>query len=200
VVASIARPGGNITGQTFFNPELRAKRVELLKEVMPRLTHVAVILNADNPAAVGEFQAMEKAAQALNIKLQPFRLREPSELVNAFEKMEQTNVEAVETGDDPLAVGNVGAIVALASRARLLSIGAEDVPRAGGIIGYGVDFVAVFRRAGFFVDKILKGTKPADLPIERVSKFQFILNRKAAKALGFELPQSILLRADEVIE
>jgi putative ABC transport system substrate-binding protein len=201
VVASIAGPGGNITGQTFFNPELRAIRVELLKEVMPRLTHVAVILNADNPAAVGpEFQAMEKAAQALNIKLQPFRLREPSELVSAFEKMEQTNVEAVETGDDPLAVGNVGAIVALASRARLLSIGAEDVPRAGGIIGYGVDFVAVFRRAGFFVDKILKGTKPADLPIERVSKFQFILNRKAAKALGFELPQSILLRADEVIE
>ena len=199
VVASIARPGGNIRTD-LFNPELRAKRVELLKEVMPRLTHVAVILNADNPAAVGEFQAMEKAAQALNIKLQPFRLREPSELVNAFEKMEQTNVEAVETGDDPLAVGNVGAIVALASRARLLSIGAEDVPRAGGIIGYGVDFVAVFRRAGFFVDKILKGTKPADLPIERVSKFQFILNRKAAKALGFELPQSILLRADEVIE
>jgi putative ABC transport system substrate-binding protein len=201
VVASIARPGGNITGQTFFNPELRVKRVELLKEAMPRLTHVAVILNPDNPGQVGpEFQAMEKAAQALNIKLQPFRLREPSELVSAFEKMEQTNVEAVETGDEPLVIANVGAIVALASRARFLSIGPEDVSRAGGIIGYGVDFVAVFRRAGFFVDKILKGTKPADLPIERVSKFQFILNRKAAKALGFELPQSILLRADEVIE
>jgi putative ABC transport system substrate-binding protein len=201
VVASIARPGGNITGQTFFNPELRAKRVELLKEVMPRLTHVAVILNTDNPGQVGpELQAMEKAAQALNIKLQPFRLREPSELVSAFEKMEQTNVEAIETGDDPLVVGNVGAIVALASRARLLSIGPEDVPRAGGIIGYGVDFVAVFRRAALFVDKILKGAKPADLPIERVSKFQFILNRKAAQALGFEVPQSILLRADEVIE
>jgi len=201
VVASIARPGGNITGQTFFNPELRAKRVELLKEVMPRLTHVAVILNADNPAQVGpEFQAMEKAAQALNIKLQPFQLREPSELVSAFEKMEQTHAEAVETGDDPLALGNVGAIVALAARGRILSIGPEEVPRAGGILGYGADLVAVFRRAAFFVDKILKGTNPADLPIERVSKFQFILNRKAAKALGFEIPQSILLRADEVIE
>jgi putative ABC transport system substrate-binding protein len=191
-------PAAILPDRPFFNPELRAKRVELLKEVMPRLTHVAVILNADNPAVGPEFQAMEKAAQVLDIKLQPFRLREPSELVSAFEKMEQTNVEAVETGDGPLAVANVGAIVALASRARLLSIGAEDVPRAGGIIGYGVDFVAVFRRAGFFVDKILKGTKPADLPIERVSKFQFILNRKAAKALGFELPQSILLRADEL--
>jgi putative ABC transport system substrate-binding protein len=201
VVANIARPGGNITGQTFFNPELRAKRIELLKEVMPRLTHVAVILNADNPAQVGpEFQAMEKAAQALNVKLQPFRLREPSELVSAFEKMEQTHVEAVETGEDPLAVGNVGAIVALASRARLLSISSEDVPRAGGIIGYGADFVALFRHAAYFVDRILKGAHPADIPIERVSKFQFILNRKAAKALGFEVPQSILLRADEVIE
>ena len=201
IVASIARPGGNITGQTFFNPELRAKRIELLKEVMPHLTHVAVILNVDNPAAVGpEFQAMEKAAQALNIKLQPFRLREPSELVSAFERMEQTHAEAVETGDDPLSIGNVGAIVALAARGRLLSIGPEDVPRAGGIIGYGADIVALFRHAAFFVDRILKGANPADLPIERVSKFQFILNRKAAKALGFEVPQSILLRADEVIE
>jgi len=201
IVASVARPGGNITGQSFFNPELRAKRIELLKEVMPRLTHIAVILNPDNPAAVGpEFQAMEKVAQTLNINLQPFRLREPSELVGAFEKMEQTQINAVETGDDPLALGNVGAIVALAARARLLSIGPEEVPRAGGILGYGADIVAVFRRAAFFVDKILKGTNPADLPIERVSKFQFILNRKAATALGLEVPQSILLRADEVIE
>ena len=121
-------------------------------------------------------------------------------MVSAFEKMEQTHAEAVETGDDPLALGNVGAIVALAARGRLLSIGPEEVPRAGGILGYGADIVAVFRRAAFFVDRILKGTNPADLPIERVSKFQFILNRKAAKALGFEVPQSILLRADEVIE
>lgn len=200
VVASVARPAGNITGQTFFNPELRAKRIELLKEVMPRLTQVAVILNADNPAIGPESRAMETVAQQLNIKLQPYQLQEPSELVSAFEKMEQAHCEAVEIGDDPLALGNVGAIVALAARGRLLSIGPEEVPRAGGILGYGADLVAVFRRAAFFVDKILKGTNPADLPIERVSKFQFVLNRKAAKALGFEVPQSILLRADEVIE
>jgi putative ABC transport system substrate-binding protein len=99
-----------------------------------------------------------------------------------------------------LAVGNVGAIVALAARGRIVSIGPEEVPRAGGILGYGADIVAVFRRAAFFVDKILKGANPADLPIERVSKFQFILNRKAATALGLEVPQSILLRADEVID
>jgi ABC-type uncharacterized transport system substrate-binding protein len=168
VVASVARPGGNITGQTFFNPELRAKRIELLKEVMPRLSQVAVILNADNPAQIGpEFQAMETAARSLEVKLHPFRLREPSELVSAFEKMEQAHVEAVETGDDPLSVGNVGAIVALAARGRLLSIGPEDVPRAGGLIGYGVDFVAIFRNSARFVDRILKGAKPADIPIER---------------------------------
>jgi putative ABC transport system substrate-binding protein len=200
IVASVARPGGNITGQSFFNAELRAKRIELLKEVMPRLTRVAVILNADNPATGPEFQAMETTAQSLNIKLQPFRLRAPSELVIAFEKMEQAHAEAVETGDDPLSVGNVGAIVALAARGRLLSIGPEEIARAGGMMGYGADVVAIYRHTAFFVDKILKGANPADLPIERASKFQFVLNLKTAKALGLELPTATLVRADEVIE
>jgi putative tryptophan/tyrosine transport system substrate-binding protein len=186
VVASIARPGGNITGQSFFNPELRAKRIELLKEVKPDLTQVAVILNADNPATKLEFQAMETTAQSLKIKLQPFRLRGPSEFVGAF--------------DDPLATGNMGAIVALAARGRLLSIGPEDVARAGGTIGYGVEVVATYRHAAFFVDRILKGANPADLPIERASKFTTIVNLKAAKALGINVPTATLLRADEVIE
>jgi putative tryptophan/tyrosine transport system substrate-binding protein len=200
VVASIARPGGNITGQSFFNAELRAKRIELLKEVKPGLTQVAVILNADNPATKPEFQAMETTAQSLKINLQPFRLRDPSEFVGAFESMEQAHVEAVETGDDPLAMGNVGAIVALAARGRLLSIGPEDVARAGGTIGYGVEIVATYRHAAFFVDRILKGANPADLPIERASKFTTVVNLKAAKALGIEVPTATLLRADEVIE
>ena len=160
IVANLAQPGGNITGQSFFNPELRAKRIELLKEVMPQLTHVAVIINVDNPASGPELQAMETAAQALNIKLQAFRLREASELVSAFEQMEQTHAEAVETGDDPVSIVNVGAIVALAARGRLLSIGPEEVPRAGGIIGYGADIVALFRHAAYFVDRILKGANP----------------------------------------
>jgi putative ABC transport system substrate-binding protein len=200
IVTNLARPGGNITGQTFFNPELRAKRIELLKEVKPPIARVAVILNADNPATEPEFQAMETTAQSLNIKLLPFRLREPSELVHAFESMEQARVEAVETGDDPLSVGNVGAIAALAARGRLLAIGPEDVARGGGMMGYGVDFVAFFRHAAVFVDRILKGANPSDLPIERASKFQFILNLKTAKALGVEVPTATLLRADEVIE
>jgi putative ABC transport system substrate-binding protein len=200
VITNLARPGGNITGQSFFNPELRAKRIELLKEVMPPLTQVGVILNADNPATGPEFEAMEATARSLNVKLQPFRLRTPSELVGAFESMERANVRAVETGDDPLSIGNVGAIAALAARGRLITIGPEEVPRAGGMIGYGVDSVAIFRRAAFFVDKILKGANPGDLPIERAAKFQFILNLKTAKALGLEVPTATLLRADEVIE
>jgi putative tryptophan/tyrosine transport system substrate-binding protein len=200
IVASVARPGGNVTGQSFFNAELRAKRIELLKEVMPRLKEVAVLLNADNPATGPEFQAMEMAAQSLDIKLQPFRLRGSSELVGAFEGMEQAHVEAVETGDDPLSTGNVGAIVALAARGRLLSVGPEEVARAGGMMGYGVDVAAMYRHAAFFVDRILKGANPADLPIERASKFQFVLNLKTAQALGLDVPTATLLRADEVIE
>jgi putative tryptophan/tyrosine transport system substrate-binding protein len=200
IVASLARPGGNITGQSFFGAEIRAKRIELLKEVMPRLTQVAVILNADNPGAETEFQAMEATAKLLNITLQPFRLREPSELASVFERMEQASVEAVETGDDPLSTLNAGAIAALAARGRLLSIGSEDIARAGGMMGYGVDFVATYRHTAFFVDKILKGTNPADVPIERASKFQFVLNLKTAKALGLDVPTATLLRADEVIE
>jgi putative tryptophan/tyrosine transport system substrate-binding protein len=200
VITNLARPGGNITGQSFFNPELRAKRIELLKEVMPPLAEVGVILNADNPATGPEFEAMEATARSLNVKLQPFRLRTPSELVGAFKSMERANVQAVETGDDALSTGNVGAIAALAARGRLITIGPEEVPRAGGMIGYGVDSVALFRRAAFFVDKILKGTNPGDLPIERAAKFQFILNLKTAKALGLEVPTATLLRADEVIE
>jgi putative tryptophan/tyrosine transport system substrate-binding protein len=200
IVASLARPGGNITGQSFFGAEIRAKRIELLKEVMPRLTQVAVILNADNPGAETEFQAMEATAKLLNITLQPFRLREPSELASVFERMEQAYVEAVETGDDPLSTLNAGAIAALAARGRLLSIGSEDIARAGGMMGYGVDFVATYRHTAFFVDKILKGTNPADVPIERASKFQFVLNLKTAKALGLDVPTATLLRADEVIE
>ena len=200
IVTSVARPGGNVTGQSFFNPELRAKRIELLKEVMPRLTHVATILNANNPATGPEFEAMAATAQSLDLKLQPFRLRAASELVTAFESMEQARVQAIETGDDPLTVGNAGAIVALAARGRLITIGPEEIAHAGGVIGYGADLVATWRRTAVFVDKILKGANPADLPIERAAKFQSVLNLKAAKALGLEVPTATLLRADEVIE
>ncbi len=200
IVASVARPGGNITGQSFFNPELRAKRIELLKEFMPRLTQVAVLLDADNPASVPELQAMETTAKSLNVRLEPFPLRAASELVSAFERMEQGHAVAVETGDGPLTTSNVGAIAALATRGRLLSIGPSEIVRAGGLMSYGVDAISVYRRTAVFVDKILKGGKPADLPFEQATKFEFVLNLKTAKMLGLDVPTSMLLRADKVIE
>lgn len=199
VVASVAKPGGNITGQSFFNAELRVKRIELLKETMPRLAKVAVILNTGNQAGETEFQAMTVAAKALHVQLLPFRLRSPGELPEALQQVKAA-AEAIETGDDQIALGQIDALTAEAAKARLLSIGPEEVPRAGGMMGYGVDSVATYRHAAWYVDKILKGAAPADLPIERAAKFQFILNLKAAKALGIEVPAATLLRADEVIE
>jgi putative ABC transport system substrate-binding protein len=200
VVDSVARPGGNITGQSFFNPELRAKRIELLKEIVPTITQVAVLFNPDNPSVVPELRAMETTAQSLGVRLQPFRLREPHEIVDAFEEVERGDSKAVETGDDTIFITNIGAIAALATKGRLVSIGPKDLAQAGGLIGYGVDFSATYRSAAVFVDKILKGAKPRDLPIEQATKFEVVLNLKTAKKLGVEVPTSILLRANEVIE
>jgi putative tryptophan/tyrosine transport system substrate-binding protein len=199
VVTSLARPGGNITGSSFFSPEISAKRVELLKETMPPLTRVAVLLNPDNPLTA-DWQAMEIAAQSLKLQLQRFLVRGPSEFESAFDSMQREHVEAVAMDDDALLVANANAIAALAGKRHLLSIGSTELARAGGIIGYGVDFIAAYRHAAMFIDKILKGRNPGDIPIEQATKFEFVLNLRAAKALGFEMPTPILLRADEVIE
>jgi putative ABC transport system substrate-binding protein len=201
IVASLGRPGGNITGQSFFSPEINAKRVELLKEMMPRLSRVAVLLNPNNPLSIGpELRAMEAAAQTLKIELQQFPVRSANELGSAFEKMEQTHAEAVAVSDEGIFNANIKAIADLSSQRRLLSIGSNELAQVGGLIGYGVDFVAMYRRAAVFVDKILKGSKPADIPIEQATKFQFVLNLITAKTLGLDVPTSLLLRADEVIE
>src|SRR5262249_59833336 len=130
-------PGGNITGQSMFGPEIRAKRVELLKEVMPGLKEVAVLHNPDNSSNEAVLKAMEMAARSLNVRLQPVGLRPNDDLVGAFEQMEQRHVEAVEIGDDPLDLPNVGAIAALATRGRLLSAGPTILPKARGLIWFG---------------------------------------------------------------
>jgi putative ABC transport system substrate-binding protein len=201
IVANLGRPGGNLTGQSFFSPEISAKRIELLKETMPRLSRVAVLLNPNNPASSGpELHAMEGAAQSLKIELQQFPVGSANELESAFEKMQQTHAEAVEIGDDSTFIANNKAIADLSLQWRLLSIGSKEFAQAGGLIGYGVDFVAMFRRAAVFVDKILKGGKPADIPIEQATRFPFVLNLVTAKTLGLDVPTSLLLRADEVIE
>ncbi len=201
LVASMARPGGNITGQSFFAPELSAKWIELLKEAMPQMTRAAFLVNPDNPIIIGPIlQTMEMTAQSLKVGLQQFPVRGPNEFESAFEKMERGRIEGVTIPDEGMLNANSGAIAALAAKRRLLSIGNAEFARAGGLIGYGVDYFATFRRAAAFVDKILKGTNPADIPIEQATKFEFVLNLKTAQAIGIELPTAILLRADEVIE
>jgi putative ABC transport system substrate-binding protein len=201
VVASFARPGGNITGQSFFNPELSAKRIELLKELVPSISRVAYLLNPDNPSFAGAvFQAVQIAAQSLKVELQHFQTRGPSEFEGAFERVAQAGIAAIVIDDDAMLNAHTGMIATLATRRHLISVGNRDVAQAGGLIGYGVEFHAMFRRAAVFVDKILKGTTPADLPIEQATKFEFVLNLRTAKALGLNLPTATLLRADEVIE
>jgi len=201
LIAGLARPGGNITGQSFFNPELSAKRIELLKEVMPHLTRAAFLLNPDNPHSIGPaLQAMEISARSLKVDLQQFPAQGRSEFESAFERMEQARMMAVLIDDEPVMNAHIGLIVALATKRRLLSTGGSLTAPAGGLISYGVDYLPTYRRAASFVDKILKGAKPADIPIEQATRFEFVLNLKIAKALGLDVPPSLLARADEVIE
>jgi putative tryptophan/tyrosine transport system substrate-binding protein len=201
VVTSVARPGGNITGSSYFSPEVNAKRIELLKEAMPQLTRTAVLLNPDNPMQMGaELQAMQTVAQSLKLQLKPFPVRALNEFEGVFDDIQREHVEAVLVGEDAIFLANIAAIAAFANKRRLLSIGTRELVQAGGIISYGIDFPAAFRRAAVFIDKILKGSKPGDIPIEQATKFEFVLNLRAAKTLGFEVPTPILLRADEVIE
>jgi putative ABC transport system substrate-binding protein len=200
LVASLARPGGNVTGLTFFNPELAAKRFELLKETLPGLTEVGLLLNPANPINEPIVPMIKLTAQALGLEVHPFGVRSPAEFEGAFAAMAAKRVGAVVVIDDATLIANAPAVARLALEQRLPSSGWPDYAVAGGVLGYGVKFPDLFRRAATFVDKILKGAKPADLPVERATKFETIVNLKTAKALGLDVPTATLLRADEVIE
>ncbi len=200
LVASLARPGGNITGSTFFFAEIIAKRLELLKEAMPRITQVAVLLNPDNPSMGPNFRAMELKAKSLKVVLQRFEARGPNEFENAFSAMAKKRVDAVAVVEDPMFIANAKGLADLAAKQRFSSIGFNEFAEAGGLIGYGANYLEMWRRAAYFVDKILKGAKPGDLPIEQPTRFELVVNMKTAKALGVKISQSILVRADKVIE
>jgi putative ABC transport system substrate-binding protein len=200
VVDSVARPGGNVTGQGFFSPEINAKRIELLKELMPQLSRAAILMNRDNPINGPQLAMMEKTAAAVGMKLQLFLVRGPGEFEGAFDQMHTDDFPAVTVDDDGMLGANLEAIATLAARWRLPSVGPKEIARAGGLIGYGADRIATFRAAAFLVDKILKGAKPADIPIVQATKFDFVLNLKTAKTLDVTVPTATLLRADEVIE
>ena len=201
LVANLARPGGNMTGSTFFSPEISTKRMELIKEAVPRITRVAYLLNLDNPVNTGPIlRAMEIAASALKIELQQYGVRDAGDFSSAFAAMAKKTIDAVVTSEDALIVAHIMRIVELAAKQRILSIGGIDSAEIGGLIGYGANRPESFRRAAYFVDRILKGAKPADLPIEQPTQFEMVINMKIAKALGVKIPQSILVRATRVIE
>ena len=200
LVASLARPGGNITGSTSFSQQLHAKRLELLKEAMPNLGLVGVLFNPRNPAFTTDLQEMETAARSMKVRLQRFESQGPNEFAGAFAAMTRSHVDAVVIQEDGMLNDNTRAIADLAAQQRLSSIGLKEFAAAGGLMGYGVDRIELFRRAAYFVDRILKGAKPADLPVEQPSKFDLAINLKTAKALGLTIPPSLLQRADQVIE
>jgi putative ABC transport system substrate-binding protein len=200
LVASIARPGGNVTGSTFFFPELNAKRVELLRETLPGASRIATFGNADNPSVAQALKMMEPMARALKVDLEVVQVRRPAEFSRAFSAMAKRRVEGVVLIDDALLTASVQQLADLAAKTRIPTIGGREYAHAGGLMAYAVNFPVIWRRAGVFVDKILKGAKPADLPVEQATTFEFVINLPTAKALGLTIPPAVLARADEVIQ
>lgn len=200
LVASLAHPGGNVTGSSYFAPELHAKRLELLKEALPRMKLVAALLNPDNASIAPLLKETGIAATQLKLRLERFEVRGPNELERIFSAMAKKRVDAVAVFDDPMLIANRKAIADLAANRRIASVGQVEFAEAGGLIGYGQILSEMFRRAAYFADKILKGAKPADLPVEQVNRFDLIVNMKTARTLGVKIANSILVRADRVIE
>ncbi len=201
-VASLARPGGNVTGLSTMSPELSGKRLEMLKEVVPGLSRVAFLWNPDVRGAMYEYKETQGAARTLRVQLQSVEVSRAEDLDRAFAAV--TNQQAqgliVQT-PSPVLSGNRGQVVSLAQKNRLPAIyGQNEFAEAGGLISYGSNSAERWRRAATFVDKILKGAKPADLPVEQPTRFELVVNMKTAKALGLTIPQTILVRADRLIE
>ena len=200
LVASLAQPGGNVTGSTVFGPEQNVKRLEVLKALMPRLARAAFLFNPDNPSSVTENRDIESAARSMKLEISYFEARKAAEFDAAFTAMANRHAGGVVVTDDAMLNSNSGRLAEIAGQKRLPSAGNTDLAEAGGLIGYGVNVPAMFRRAAYFVDRILKGATPGDLPVERATKFELVINLKTAKALGLTIPPSLIQRADQVIE
>ena len=200
LVASLARPGGNVTGLTIMAPDLMAKRLELLKEVVPKVSRVAFLTNPDNPASARFLREAEAAARALGVRLQTLEARNPQEIDSAFAVMTRERAGALLYPPDAIFFTQRRQVAELAAKGRLPSLGTSDYPDAGGLMSYGPNIPDLERRAATFVDRILKGAKPGDLPVEQPTKFELVINLKTAKALGLTIPQSVLLRADQLIQ
>ena len=201
IVASLARPGGNVTGVSAFNVEIYAKRVELLKELVPKLARIAGLFNMGNPVLPRQWKEVERAAQALGIRPQLLDVRRPEDLGRAFEAATRQRAGALVVALDGLTQANRRAIVDLAAKHRLPAIyGAEEFVRAGGLMSYATNRPDLYYRVASYVDKILKGAKPGDLPVEQPTKFELLINLKAARVIELTIPKPLLARADDVIE
>ena len=201
VVASLARPGGNITGLTTQAPELVAKRLQFLKQAIPRLSRIAVLWNAANPANARPWKEAQDAARALGVALQSQAVRGPTDFERVFAAMTRERPDGLLLIVDGLTAQHGKEIVAFVTQKRIPSmLELPELTAAGGLMSYGPSIVDLWARAAVLVDKILKGAKPADLPVEQPSKFELVINLKTAKALGLTIPPSLLLRADQVIE
>ena len=200
-VASLARPGGNITGLSTFRPEISGKHVELLKETIPRLSRVAVIGTSTVPGTAQMLKAMELAAAEVKVQLQYLDVLAPKDIETAFREASKGRAEAVIGLGGPVLISHRTQFVDLVAKSRLPAIyNVAEFVEAGGLMTYGPSITDLSRRAATYVDKILKGAKPADLPVEQPTKFEFIINLKAAKQIGLTIPPNVLVRADRVIK
>jgi putative ABC transport system substrate-binding protein len=202
LVESLAHPGGNVTGLSFFLRELNAKRLELLKETLPRLARVGVLMavggsDALKASLIGQLKVV---AGALRLSLTLAEAKDAADLERAFASLAKAGAEALTVTDHTMLVAEAPGIAALAARRRMPAAGFAQIAMNGGLLAYGVDFPALWGRAASYVDRILKGARPADLPVEQPTKFELLVNATAAKAIGVRIPQSVLLRADRVIE
>jgi putative ABC transport system substrate-binding protein len=200
-VRSLARPGGNVTGFAFLLPELSGKRLELLKDAMPGLSRAAVLWNAANPYKAVDLKEVQAVAEALKVAVQTLPVRGPDDFADAFEAAVKGGADGLITLEDPFTIAHRTQIVGLALKHRLPAVyGVRPLFDAGGLMYYGPDRLDQNRRAAAYVDKILRGAKPAELPVERPTRYELGINLKTARAMGVKVPQSVLLRADHVIE
>jgi putative tryptophan/tyrosine transport system substrate-binding protein len=201
LVASFTRPGGNVTGLSLFTRELSRKRLDVFKEAVPGLERVGAVFNAQNPATMPQFRETATAGDTLGLKLTPFDIRFPDGIEPAFAEAVHQNVQGVLIISDAATIAHRTQLGSAALKARLPTMFANKAYlQGGGLMSYGPDIVAMFHHAAYYVDRILKGAKPADLPVEQPTTFELVINLKTAKTLGLTIPQSLLLRADEVIQ
>jgi ABC-type uncharacterized transport system substrate-binding protein len=201
LIASLAHPGGNLTGLTSISPELDGKRLELLREVVPKISHVAVLWNPTSPLQVAAERETQAAAQAMKIKVLSLGVQAEEQFDNAFATILRERPGALLVLADRLFLHHRARIMDFATKHHLPGVHAYvELVEAGGLMSYGPSYAGMHRRAAYFVDRILKGTKPADLPVEAPAKFELVVNLKAAKQIGLTVPQSVLYRADKVIK